>query len=159
MNAFQPLTPPPPPDRSSARPRRQRQRHRPLATEALVKLSVNGVLAIAAVSALVRLLPYTLTQQAKLLELEAEVTDLGNRVDRLQADLNRQFDPQQAASIMQEQSIRVDPRQRQIVWLNPATADPTSPAQPSASVSEALPESGIAPTAPVTAIEAPGSSN
>lgn len=124
MNAYQPLIPPPDPSRRrTPRPRRNPKRHphRAIVVETLAKLSVNSLLAVVAITALMRLLPYNLEQQSKLQELNAEVTDLADRVDTLQADLSRHFDPQQAMSVMQEQSIRVDPRQRQIVWVDDAT--------------------------------------
>jgi hypothetical protein len=69
---------------------------------------------------LVRLIPYNTSQQGKLRELRTEVADVEGRVHQLQADFNRHFDPQQAMSVMQEQSIRVDPKQRQVVWLPPS---------------------------------------
>jgi cell division septum initiation protein DivIVA len=90
-------------------------------TEITVKLVVNGILTGVAAIALAKLIPYNLQQRDELSQLQAEVTEVQQRVDLLQADLDRQFDPQQASSIMQEQSYRVDPYQRQVVWLSPHT--------------------------------------
>jgi hypothetical protein len=115
--------PPPPPDptpRRKVRRRPRRNPHQALIAEIGFKVGVNGVLAIVAITALVKLVPYNLAQQAKLREIRVEVSDLENRVGQLRADLNRQFDPQQAMSVMQEESIRVDPQQRQVVWLPPS---------------------------------------
>ncbi|MBD1870701.1 hypothetical protein H6F88_21015 [Oculatella sp. FACHB-28] len=131
MNATQPSRPPlhiaPPAQRSVPRTRRQpQQRHQPhqvVATEVGVKLAVNVVLAIAAVSALVKLIPYNLTQQAKLRELTTEVAAVEGRVDQIQTDFNRHFDPRQATSVMQEQTSRIEPGQRPIVWVDPPSSD------------------------------------
>ncbi len=132
MNALSRYTPPPQPlEPARQRVVRRRKRSNPhyaIAIETSFKLGVNAVLAIVAVSALVKLIPYNLAQQSKLKEIKTEVAALEGRVDRLQADLNRQFDPQQAMSVMQAESNRVDPMQRQILWLPPATAQlPTQP--------------------------------
>jgi Tfp pilus assembly protein FimV len=102
-----------------AAPPQKRQPHRVVAVETTAKLAVNVLLSVAAVTTLVQLLPYSMSQQAKLEELQAEVKTTEKRVDRLQADFNRQFDPSQAHSIMQEQSARVDAQRRQIHWLEP----------------------------------------
>jgi hypothetical protein len=53
--------------------------------------------------------------------LEAERTE--ERVNNLRADFSRSFDPGQAKSVMQEQSHRVDPTQRQVVWQNPRVGE------------------------------------
>jgi predicted fused transcriptional regulator/phosphomethylpyrimidine kinase len=84
-----------------------------------VKLAVNVVLAIAAISALIKLIPYNLTQQAHLRELTTEVAAVEGRVSQVQTDFNRHFDPRQATRVMQEQTSRIQPGQRPIVWVNP----------------------------------------
>ncbi len=125
MNALQPLPPAASPPQRRVKPRlRQRPRprsHQTVVTEITVKLAVNGLLAGVAIIALAKLIPYNLQQREELSQLQAEVTEVQQRVDILQADLDRQLDPQQASSIMQEQSYRVDPNQRQVVWLTPST--------------------------------------
>lgn len=134
MNATQPSRPSlqiaPTTRRSVPRTRRHaQQRHQPhqlVATEVGVKLAVNLILAIAAVSALVKLIPYNLTQQAKLRELTTEVAAVEGRVDQIQTDFNRHFDPRQATSVMQEQTSRVQPGQRPIVWVDPPGSNPSA---------------------------------
>lgn len=74
------------------------------------------VLSAAAIAGLVQLLPYHLSQQAKLREVRAEVKRAEARVNSLRTDFSRSFDPGQARNVMQEQSYRVDANQRQIVW-------------------------------------------
>lgn len=94
--------------------------YRVLAVENTVKIIVNGLLIVGAASALVKLLPYSFSQQAKLQEISKEVSLTENRVDNLQKDFNRYFDPQQSQKIRQEQSSRVEPGQRQVILLDKA---------------------------------------
>ncbi|WP_009632416.1 hypothetical protein [Synechocystis sp. PCC 7509] len=99
---------------------RKRSRLHPyqgMVIENTAKLVVNIVLVAGAVSALVKLLPYNVSQQAKLQEISTEVKLTESRVTDLQTDFNRSFDPHEAKKIMAEQSNRVDPRQRQIFLL------------------------------------------
>lgn len=128
MNAIQPSIPPlQPVERRRTKPqtRRQQRRHpyRDAFVETTVKLTVNIVLSTAAIAAMTQLLPYHLSGQAKLQEIQGEVKRTEKRVVRLRTDFSRYFDPQQAKSVMQEQSHRVDPKQRQIVWLDNGTTD------------------------------------
>jgi cell division protein FtsB len=125
MNALPRYNYPPPPDptpRRMVRRRPRRNPHQAAIAETGFKLGVNCVLTVIAITTLVKLVPYNLAQQSKLQEIHAEVSELESRVRHLRADLNRQFDPQQAMSVMQEESIRVDPRQRQVIWLPPSSS-------------------------------------
>ncbi len=103
--------------------RQRRHSYRAVAGETTVKLVVNMVLSAAALAALVQLLPYHLSQQAKLREVRAEVKRTETRVNNLRTDFSRSFDSGQAKSVMQEQSHRVDPNQRQVVLQEPGTKD------------------------------------
>jgi hypothetical protein len=123
MNAFQPSSPPQEPiqkPRVAPRPKRHlRQRsHKVMALEVSVKTVVNLAIAAAAVSALMQLLPHHRLQQEKLREIRTEVKQMEGRVNLLQAQFSRNFDPHQAKSIMQQQGYRFDPNQRQIVLMN-----------------------------------------
>lgn len=126
MHALRESRPPLEPRQTSGTPRRKiRKRvnanpYRVLALENTVKLFVNGLLIVGTASALVKLLPYSFSQQAKLQEITTEVKLTQNRVDNLQKDFNRNFDPQQAQKIRQEQSNRVAPGQRQVIILDKA---------------------------------------
>ncbi len=125
MNAIQPSRPPlqPVEPRRVVLQRKSRNRCRPyrsMAVQTTVKLTVNVLLSAAAVSALVKLLPYYQSQQEKLQEIQTEVNLTEGRVNRLRTDFNRYFDPQQAENIMQEQSNRVNPGQRPVILLNQA---------------------------------------
>ncbi|NJO77418.1 MAG: hypothetical protein HC827_02130 [Cyanobacteria bacterium RM1_2_2] len=126
MNALQPhpYSSPKPPRkprvRSQSRQSRPRQSpHRAAAIEAAVKVGINFLFAAAALSALVKLIPSNLQQQEDLRRLQVEVDEASSQVASLQADFDRHFDPQQTMDVMQEQNIRFNPRQRQVVWLNP----------------------------------------
>lgn len=85
--------------------------------EITIKLVVNVLLSVTALAALIRLLPYQHTQQAKLNLVRVEVSEVEQRLDRLRNDFNRNFDPNQTRKVMQEQSPRVDPNQRRIFWV------------------------------------------
>ncbi|MCT7951460.1 hypothetical protein NG798_16785 [Ancylothrix sp. C2] len=109
---------------------RRKQRSNPhvvIATETTLKLAVNVVLSIVAVTALVKLLPHNRSGQEKLQQIQTEVKQTEDRVKALRADFNRSFDPQQAKTIMQEHSHRTDPEQLQVIWLeNQKTPDLTA---------------------------------
>lgn len=112
-----------PPEKSRITPRKQRRQRQhsypAMAGEIAAKLLVNVVLSAAAIAGLSQLLPYHLSQQVKLREVEAEVKRTQSRVNNLRNDFGNAFDPSQAKRVMQEQSYRVDPTQRQVVWQDP----------------------------------------
>jgi hypothetical protein len=119
---------------NSRRPNRPKhpRSYRAIASEVGLKLSVNMVLALVAVSALFRLLPYNLAQKQKIRELDHQVTSTEERVEQLEADFNRYFDPRQTRSVMQEQNNRIYPNQRQVIWTNSSdSADSVSSTQSS----------------------------
>lgn len=128
MNAIQPSRPtlqPLEPRRMGSRPqRRQRGRsYQAVAGETTAKLVVNVVISTAAIAGLVQLLPYHLSQQSKLGEVRAEVKRTEKRVNDLRTEFGRSFDSGQAKSVMQEQSYRIDPNQRQVVLQDPGSKD------------------------------------
>lgn len=124
MNAIQPSRSPLQPVEPRRVPQRKsRNRRRPyrsMAVQTTAKLTINILLSAAAVSALVKLLPYYQSQQEKLQEIQTEVKLTEGRVNHLRTNFNRYFDPQQAKTIMQEQSNRVNPGQRPVILLNQA---------------------------------------
>lgn len=135
MNAIQPSRPPlqPVEPRRVVPQRKSRNRRHPyrsMAVQTTVKLTVNVLLSAAAVSALVKLLPYYQSQQEKLQEIQTEVKLTEGRVNRLRTDFNRYFDPQQTKNIMQEQSNRVNPGQRPVILLNQAATKVESAPSP-----------------------------
>jgi hypothetical protein len=122
MNAIQPSRPPLQPiqkRRVIPRPKRHlRQRsYQVMALESTAKIAVNLVVTAVAASALAQLLPHWL-QQEKLREINTEVKLMQVHVDGLQVEFSRNFDPQQAKSIRQQQGFRFDPSQRRVVLMN-----------------------------------------
>jgi cell division protein FtsL len=93
----------------------RRHLYRAIAAETTVKLAVNAVLSVVAVSAVITLLPYQQSRQQDLQDIRAEVNHVETRVNRLQGELQRLMAPEQATSIMEEHSYRVDPNKVQIV--------------------------------------------
>lgn len=122
MNAIQPSRPPLRPEepRRIARKRKNRHRHpyRATAVQTTAKLAVNLLLLVAAGSAIAKLVPYYLSQQHKLQEIQTEVDLAEGRVEHLRSEFNRYFDPQQAKAVMQEQSNRFEPGQRPLILQN-----------------------------------------
>jgi hypothetical protein len=123
MHALQTTEPTPNYRRPKPKRRRSRQRrsrfHQELATEIKLKLAANALLSVAAIAALLKLLPYQLTQQAKLQEVRSEVQEVAMRVEKLRSNFSRSFDPHQTKKIMQEQTPWLDPNQRRIFLVQP----------------------------------------
>ncbi len=123
MNASQPSRPPLQPiqqRRAVPRPKRHlRQRsYQLLALETTAKIAVNLAISTAAVSALVQLVSAHWTQQDRLREVRTEVKLMEERVETLQNEFKRSFDPHQAHSIRQQQAYRFDPNQLPVVFVN-----------------------------------------
>ncbi|MBF2029191.1 MAG: hypothetical protein IGS48_20915 [Oscillatoriales cyanobacterium C42_A2020_001] len=104
-----------------ARSRKRSHPHRAIAYETTAKLVVNLVLSVAAISALVQLLPYRAAQEGKVQELEAAVKSTDRRVQGVQARFQNFFDPYQARENMQDLTDRIDPLRRRVIWKAPAT--------------------------------------
>lgn len=119
--------------RQQVQARQQVRRNRQVAEltrEALVKLTVNGVLMAVATTTLVRLLPSYLSHQAQLRDIQQELDLTESRVSRLQSDFNQAFDPMQAKAVMQQQSYRVDPSEKIVVWTSSRSSEVMDVAQP-----------------------------
>jgi hypothetical protein len=84
--------------------------------ETLVKLSVNSLLLLVAGTTLARLVPTYFVSQAQIQELNHEVAFTESRMNQLRQDFSKSFDPSQARVVMVEQTYKVDPQQRQVVW-------------------------------------------
>lgn len=106
---------------------KQRQAYRAIVYEISAKLAVNVVVSVAATTALIQLIPYRSSQEVRLQELQAAVQSTSDRVQRVQSSFNYYFDPSQTREIMQEQSNRIDPQRRQIIWKQPGTAQAETP--------------------------------
>ncbi|MEL6786421.1 MAG: hypothetical protein AAFO76_03210 [Cyanobacteria bacterium J06607_15] len=100
--------------------RSSRKRHNPyrgVTAEISLKLILSWAIAIGAIASFFRLLPYHLTQQAKLKELRIQVQETDARVTKLREQLNHNFDPQQTQSLMEQYSTLTTPNQSRIYWL------------------------------------------
>lgn len=133
MNAIQPARPPLrsielnrssrqnlPPTKTAVS-ERLRRTHRALGIETTVKLGINLAIAGISISALTQLVPYYLSGREKLGQLEAEVERTENHVRELRTQFSYYFDPQQAKSIMQQESNLTDPTQKRVVFVKPQT--------------------------------------
>ncbi|MDX2244427.1 MAG: hypothetical protein NW224_27450 [Leptolyngbyaceae cyanobacterium bins.302] len=130
---------PPQPDQSTirvnrvarrAKPRKRSRPYQAIAFETTAKLVVNVVLSVAAVTALVKLLPYRSSQEGKIHELDAALQSTDHRVQNVQARFQNFFDPYQARENMQELTDRIDPNRRKVIWKAPATNAPVKPQAP-----------------------------
>ncbi len=92
--------------------------YRGVTTEISLKLILSWAIAIAAIASLMRLLPYHLSQQAKLKELRIQVEETDARVAKLREQLNHNFDPQRTQSLMEHYSSLTSPNQSRIYWLH-----------------------------------------
>ncbi|MGB3292488.1 MAG: hypothetical protein WBB01_05750 [Phormidesmis sp.] len=93
---------------------------RAIAFESSVKLTVNLLLATVATTTIAKLVPYYQTQQQELDTLQATLQVAEQENAELRSQFNRNFDPAQAAQIMQEQSGLAYPNQKRIVWGLPS---------------------------------------
>ena len=103
------------------KPRRSvRQRHNPyraIGTEITLKLALSWVIAFGAIASFFKLLPYHLTQQAKLKELQIQVQETDARVGKLREQLNYNFDPEQTERLREQYSSLTNSHQSRVYWL------------------------------------------
>ena len=109
--------------RGTARPKRVPYEgvRQAIAFESSVKLTVNLLLAIVASTTIAKLIPYYQSQQSRLTTLQNSVQVAERKNAELRSQFNRNFDPAQAARIMQEQSGMSYPNQKNVVWKTPAS--------------------------------------
>jgi hypothetical protein len=98
-------------------PRPGRNLYRGITAEISLKLILSWAIAISAIASFFRLLPYHLTQQAKLKELNIQVQETDARVAKLKTQLNHNFDPQETQSLIEQYSTLTKPNQSRIYWL------------------------------------------
>jgi hypothetical protein len=94
-----------------------RNPYRGVTAEISLKLVLSWAIAIGAIASFFRLLPYHLTQRAKLKELHIQVQETDTRVTKLREQLNHNFDPQQTQSLMEQYSTLTTPDRSRIYWL------------------------------------------
>ncbi|MEL6249767.1 MAG: hypothetical protein AAFY78_09605 [Cyanobacteria bacterium J06648_16] len=110
--------------RSTDRPRARASQRRGVVRqstvlEASVKLTVNLLLGVVAASTLARLVPYYRGQSAELSSLQQATHQLSQENQALWAEFSRNFAPEQASQVMQEQSGRQAATQMPVVWVDP----------------------------------------
>ena len=87
-----------------------------------IKLGVNGILGTAAIIGLVKLVPYAVHRHSGLQQLQAEAIAVEGRVQELQQDFGRYFDPKEAEAIARQETIRLTPNQRRIYFQGTPTS-------------------------------------
>ncbi len=90
-----------------------------IAFESSVKLTINLLLAVVATTTIAKLVPYYQSQQSRLTTLQASVEVAEKKNNELRSQFTRNFDPTQAARIMQEQSGLSYPNQKRVIWQAP----------------------------------------
>ena len=108
---------------------KRRNPYRGVTAEISLKLILSWAIAIGAIASLFKLLPYHLTQQAKLKELRIQVEETDARVTKLREQLNHNFDPQQTRSLMEQYSTLTAPNQSRIYWLDEKQSEPKAGSQ------------------------------
>ncbi|UBF28607.1 hypothetical protein K9N68_12430 [Kovacikia minuta CCNUW1] len=108
---------------SRAHVRHRKNPYQEIAIETSIKLTVNLLLSVVAVIALTKLLSYKVTQEAKLQELNVAVKTTEGRVQVVRSNFKQYFDSNQASTLMQQQTNRIDPSQRQIIWKLPGKGE------------------------------------
>lgn len=122
MNAIQPSRPPvqheaspaPRPKKTQRRPRRHA--YKAIAVENTARLCTNVAISAIAAYGLAHLLPHLWSQQQKWQEISTEVQRTEGRVNNLQQDFQRYFDPRQTETLMKQQSNMLEPGESQVIW-------------------------------------------
>lgn len=105
------------PSRRKKSTRRTFPRYGALTLEISAKILVNLLLLTVVMTALNKLIPTYRIQVSRLEEVKQEVDKTKTRVDELNNEFTRNFDPYQSEVIMQEQTNQIKPNQRRVIWL------------------------------------------
>lgn len=92
------------------------ENHSKKAMVVAVKIAINGILSTAAITALVRLVPYHFSQEAKLEEITVEVRNAEKRVAKLRESFSKNFATSFSDSTMENYSSKVEPNQVRVFW-------------------------------------------
>ena len=87
-----------------------------LVAETSLKLFFSFVIGATAVVSVIRLVPYHLSQKAKLKEIRSQVEETERRVEILRNQLNRNFDSEQTQILMEEYSPNIAPNRSRVFW-------------------------------------------
>lgn len=110
---------------SKSHARNRRNSYRGVRTEISLKLVLSWAIALGSIASLFRLLPYHLSQKAKLEELKIQVQETDARVVKLREQLNQNFDPQQTERLMEQYSSLTSTNKSRIYWLPRDKETPT----------------------------------
>lgn len=104
--------------RPVSRPRRhpQRQRQSVVALEIFVKVIANCIVSLAAITALIKLLPHHFSQYSKLNDIKQEVNVTEKRVQEIRDQLEYTLGTGSEDEIMTEQTGKKDPQKLPIVF-------------------------------------------
>jgi hypothetical protein len=80
-------------------------------------LGMNAVLMGTALVTLVQLIPFQITQQAKLKEIRAEEAQVRQNLQRLKQDYQRGQSPESALRIAEDQGNLMKANRKQIYWM------------------------------------------
>lgn len=105
--------------------RYNRDRNEGIFTETVLKLLFSLVIGMSGMISLIKLVPHHNIQQGKLKELRYQIEETEIRVLKLRQELNRNFDPQQTQSLVEEYSPLTAPN-RIHVFVQDIDASPTS---------------------------------
>ncbi|HIK36714.1 MAG: hypothetical protein NZ901_01250 [Geminocystis sp.] len=98
--------------------REEKRLHTQKAIETALKIAVNVTITLVAGLSIKQMLPYHLTQQARLREIEAEIALIKPRVEKLEEEFAETFDPKLARKIIEKNSYKVEPDSRPVFFLN-----------------------------------------
>lgn len=85
-------------------------------SEVVVRIMINSVLSLTALSGLFRLVPHHFSQEAKLQEIRQEVDTTEERVNRLRQNFSDSFGTSQRESARQNYSPKMEPNQVRVFW-------------------------------------------
>jgi len=113
-----------PPRRPRRRPspqprRRSNSRSWTSVLETGLKLTVNVTVSLGAIAALSQLVPSYTRSQDQLEQLHEDLDTTRSQVQGLQGQFSRYFDPTQVRTLIEEETQRLDPQRRPIVWTEP----------------------------------------
>ncbi|APB33057.1 hypothetical protein GlitD10_0743 [Gloeomargarita lithophora Alchichica-D10] len=80
---------------------------------------IQGLVCAGMAVALVRLIPYHRQQQQRNQVVQTELERTETQVQQLQTQFQRTFDPQQQPRLVQKATQRLQPQQRQVIWVAP----------------------------------------
>jgi len=83
-----------------------------------LQLSFNTLVAVVAIGTLMQILPERSARKTSLAQMEAEVSEQEAQVEGLRERFVYYFDPAQLQSVIREESQKIHPQQRPIVWVD-----------------------------------------